>query len=93
MAAEHARALAERLDHQEVSVERFLETERVAPGAADIREGGCAELRAVRRVYIVGIAAAILLVLVISAMLARVFSANSAEQSATDVAGAIGGQW
>jgi len=25
LAAEHARALAERLDHQEASVERFLE--------------------------------------------------------------------
>jgi hypothetical protein len=36
----------------------------------------------VRRVYIVGIAVAILLFLVISAVLARVFSANSAEQSA-----------
>jgi hypothetical protein len=35
-----------------------------------------------RRAYIVGIAVAILLFLVISAMLARVFSANSAEQSA-----------
>ena len=35
-----------------------------------------------RRVYIVGIVVAILLFLVISAMLARVFSANSAEQSA-----------
>jgi hypothetical protein len=36
----------------------------------------------VRRVYIVGIVVAILLFLVISALLARVFSANSAEQSA-----------
>jgi hypothetical protein len=36
----------------------------------------------VRRVYIVGIAVGILLFLVISALLARVFSANSAEQSA-----------
>jgi hypothetical protein len=36
----------------------------------------------VRRVYIVGIVAGILLFLVISAVLARVFSANSAEQSA-----------
>ena len=35
-----------------------------------------------RRVYIVGIVVAILLFLVISAMLARVFSANGAEQSA-----------
>jgi hypothetical protein len=35
-----------------------------------------------RRVYIVGIVAGILLFLVISALLARVFSANSAEQSA-----------
>ena len=35
-----------------------------------------------RRVYIVGILIAILLFLVISAMLARVFSANGAEQSA-----------
>ncbi|MFZ0972924.1 MAG: hypothetical protein WAN22_11910 [Solirubrobacteraceae bacterium] len=35
-----------------------------------------------RRVYIVGILVAILLFLVISAMLARVFSANGAEQSA-----------
>jgi hypothetical protein len=35
-----------------------------------------------RRVYILGIAAAIVLFLVISALLARVFSANSAEQSA-----------
>jgi len=35
-----------------------------------------------RRVYIVGIAFGILLFLVISALLARVFSANSAEQSA-----------
>jgi hypothetical protein len=35
-----------------------------------------------RRVYIVGIAVGILLFLVISALLARVFSANSAEQSA-----------
>ena len=36
-----------------------------------------------RRVYLIGIAAAVLLVfLVISALLARVFSANSAEQSA-----------
>ena len=35
-----------------------------------------------RRVYIVGIVVAILLFLVISALLARVFSANSAEQSA-----------
>ena len=35
-----------------------------------------------RRVYIVGILAAIVLFLVISALLARVFSANSAEQSA-----------
>ena len=35
-----------------------------------------------RRAYIVAIAAAILLFLVISALLARVFSANSAEQSA-----------
>jgi hypothetical protein len=35
-----------------------------------------------RRAYIVGIAVAILVFLVISAMLARVFSANSAEQSA-----------
>jgi hypothetical protein len=36
----------------------------------------------VRRVYIVGIVVGILLFLVISALLARVFSANSAEQSA-----------
>jgi hypothetical protein len=36
----------------------------------------------VRRVYIVGIVVAIVLFLVISALLARVFSANSAEQSA-----------
>jgi hypothetical protein len=35
-----------------------------------------------RRAYIVGIAVAILVFLVISAMLARVFSANGAEQSA-----------
>ena len=35
-----------------------------------------------RRIYIVGIAAGILLFLVISAVLARVFSANSAEQAA-----------
>jgi hypothetical protein len=35
-----------------------------------------------RRAYIVGIVAAIVLFLVISALLARVFSANSAEQSA-----------
>jgi hypothetical protein len=35
-----------------------------------------------RRAYILGIFAAILLFLVISALLARVFSANSAEQSA-----------
>jgi len=35
-----------------------------------------------RRVYIVSIAAAVVLFLVISALLARVFSANSAEQSA-----------
>jgi len=36
----------------------------------------------VRRIYIVGIAAGILLFLVVSAVLARVFSANSAEQAA-----------
>jgi hypothetical protein len=36
----------------------------------------------VRRSYIVAIAAAVVLFLVISALLARVFSANSAEQSA-----------
>jgi hypothetical protein len=36
----------------------------------------------VRRAYIVGIAVAVVLFLVISALLARVFSANSAEQSA-----------
>jgi hypothetical protein len=36
----------------------------------------------VRRVHVVAIAAAIVLFLVISALLARVFSANSAEQSA-----------
>jgi hypothetical protein len=36
----------------------------------------------VRRAYILAIAAAIVLFLVISALLARVFSANSAEQSA-----------
>jgi hypothetical protein len=36
----------------------------------------------VRRVYIAAIAAAIIVFLVISALLARIFSANSAEQSA-----------
>jgi len=36
----------------------------------------------VRRVYIAGIVAGILLFLLVSALLARVFSANSAEQSA-----------
>jgi hypothetical protein len=36
----------------------------------------------VRRVYILGIVVAIIVFLVISALLARVFSANSAEQSA-----------
>jgi hypothetical protein len=36
----------------------------------------------VRRAYIVAIAAAIIVFLVVSALLARVFSANSAEQSA-----------
>jgi hypothetical protein len=36
----------------------------------------------VRRAYVIGIVVAILLFLVISALLARVFSANSAEQSA-----------
>ncbi|MBV9416969.1 MAG: hypothetical protein JO363_18440 [Solirubrobacterales bacterium] len=35
-----------------------------------------------RRVYLIGIAAAVLVFLVISALLARVFSANSAEESA-----------
>jgi hypothetical protein len=36
----------------------------------------------VRRVYLIGIAAAVIVFLVVSALLARVFSANSAEQSA-----------
>ena len=35
-----------------------------------------------RRTYVIGIAAAVLVFLIISALLARVFSANSAEQSA-----------
>ena len=42
-AAEHARTLAQRLDHQEASVERFLELSDSARGASRPREArGCA---------------------------------------------------
>jgi hypothetical protein len=44
--------------------------------------GDCGYLRRVRRAYVVAIAAAVIVFLVISALLARVLSANAAEQTA-----------
>jgi len=46
------------------------------------REGGCDYSRRVRRSYFIAIVLAVLAFLAISALLARVLSANSAEQSA-----------
>src|SRR5262249_40103841 len=65
-AAEHARALAERLDHQEASGEPFLEVSE----------------KTARRVYFIAIAAPVVAFRALSALLARGLSRHSAEQSA-----------
>ena len=61
LAAEHARALAERLEHQEASVERFLELQqtRLSQSAA---ASVAAAVRRLRRRYIVLIAVAVVAV-------------------------------